>query len=122
MSRFQLVFLLVGLLFLILGWPLATRRVPPNRLYGLRVRATFADSHVWYDANAVAGRDMMALGLTIVILVLLPLRIRLQEDVYAAVGGAFIGVGALLLTFRGWRTANRMLRTTKENSPNETLT
>lgn len=61
---------------------------------------------------------MMALGLTIVILaILLPLTIRLPEDVYAAVGGAFIGVGALVLTFRGWRTANRMLRRINGSSP-----
>src|SRR3954471_22189475 len=101
MSRFRLLFLLVGLLLLVLGWPLATRRVPPNGLYGLRVRATFADDRVWYDANALAGRDMMAFGLAIVILaILLPLRIHLQEDVYAAIGGAFLGVGALVLTFR----------------------
>lgn len=38
-----LVFPALGLLLAALGWPMATRRVPPNRWYGLRVPATFAD-------------------------------------------------------------------------------
>ncbi len=39
----QTMFPLVGLLLIGLGWPMAARRVPPNRWYGLRVPATFAD-------------------------------------------------------------------------------
>ena len=63
----QTMFPVVGLLLIALGWPMAARRVPPNRWYGLRVPATFADEQVWYVANAVAGRDMMALGALIVV-------------------------------------------------------
>lgn len=39
----------------------------PNRWYGLRLPATFADEQVWYDANAVGGRDMMLLGAVLVV-------------------------------------------------------
>jgi hypothetical protein len=53
----ELLFPVLGLLLVVLGWPMAARRVRPNRWYGLRVPATFADEQVWYDANAVAGRE-----------------------------------------------------------------
>lgn len=62
MPRHEMMFVGIGLLSLILGVPLAQRRVRPNRWYGLRLPATFADETVWYDANAATGRDMMALG------------------------------------------------------------
>jgi uncharacterized membrane protein len=66
----ELLFPVLGLLLLALGWQMAARRVHPNRWYGLRVPATFADEKVWYDANAVAGRDMMILGSAIVVVAL----------------------------------------------------
>jgi uncharacterized membrane protein len=123
MLHLQLVFLLSGFLFIVLGWPLARRRVPPNRLYGLRVPATFADIRVWYDANALAGRDMMGLGVaTVLLAILLPLSMRLAESMYAGVCGVFIGIGALIMTFRGWRRANRMLRARNASSGVEAST
>jgi uncharacterized membrane protein len=67
----QFLFPLLGLLLIALGWPMATRRVPPNRWYGLRVPATFADKTVWYDANAVTCRDMTGLGVIITPIALL---------------------------------------------------
>jgi hypothetical protein len=39
---YQVLFPVLGLLLLVLGWPLAARRVRRNRWYGLRVPATFA--------------------------------------------------------------------------------
>ena len=46
----ELLFPVVGALLALLGWPLAARRIGPNRWYGLRVPATFADRRVWFDA------------------------------------------------------------------------
>jgi uncharacterized membrane protein len=107
----QLLFPLLGLLLVALGYPIATRRVRPNRWYGLRVPATFADEKVWYDANAVAGRDMMGLGalVTAVALVLLHLA-DLETETYTGVSAAILAVGSLILALRGWRVANRFLR------------
>ncbi|HYC33983.1 MAG TPA: SdpI family protein [Gemmatimonadales bacterium] len=106
-----LLFPAVGLLLVVLGWPMAIRRVPPNRWYGLRVPATFADERVWYEANAVAGRDIMALGTAVVVVALaLPRLIALPEVVYAVICSGLLGVGSLVLAVRGWRLANRMLR------------
>jgi hypothetical protein len=107
----QLLFPLLGLLLIMLGWPLAARRVRPNRWYGLRVPATFADPTVWYDANAITGRDMVGLGmLVLAIALVLPYLSNLRRDTYAGVCGGILGLGSLLLSVRGWRLANRLLR------------
>jgi hypothetical protein len=107
----ELLFPLLALLLIGLGWPLATRRVRPNRWYGLRVPATLADETVWYEANAVTGRDMVALGaVVLVIAVVLPHATRLRGDTYAGFCAGVLGLGSLVLTLRGWRLANRLLR------------
>jgi uncharacterized membrane protein len=107
----ETLFPLMGLLLLALGWPLARRRVRPNRWYGLRVPATFADERVWYDANAASGRDMMILGAGLSIFALaLPAVFQPSESAYAGACAAVLGVGSLALGVRGWRLANRLLR------------
>jgi uncharacterized membrane protein len=107
----ELLFPALGLLLVVLGWPMATRRVRPNRWYGLRVPATFADEHVWYEANAAAGRDMMALGAVLVLVALvLPRLTGLPDSTYAGVCAGILGLGSLVLAVRGWRMANRLLQ------------
>ena len=106
-----LLFPVLGLLLLVLGWPMAARRVRPNRWYGLRIPATFADATVWYDANAVAGRDMMILGAVLLVVALaLPHLPGFPESAYGGVCAGLLGVGSLVLAVRGWRLANRLLR------------
>jgi uncharacterized membrane protein len=107
----ELLFPVLGVLLAALGWPMAARRVRPNRWYGLRVPATFADEQVWYDANAVAGRDMMVLGAVLAAVSLaLPRLTGLRGSPYAAVCAAILGVGSVVMAVRGWRLANRLLR------------
>jgi uncharacterized membrane protein len=90
---------------------MAARRVRPNRWYGLRIPATFADEKVWYDANAVAGRDLMVLGAAIlVVAVVLPRVVRISDSSYGAVCAALLVVGSIASTVRAWRLANRLLR------------
>jgi uncharacterized membrane protein len=107
----ELLFPVLGLILVALGWPMATRRVRPNRWYGLRVPATFADEKVWYEANAVAGRDMMILGWAIVVVALVLPRVSgFPVSAYAGVCAGMLGVGSLVLAVRGWQLANRLLR------------
>jgi hypothetical protein len=101
----------LGLLLMALGWPMASRRVRPNRWYGLRIPATFADERVWYEANALSGRDLMALGALVLVLALvLPRVAGLPSELSALACSGVLGAGALILTVRGWRFANRLLR------------
>jgi uncharacterized membrane protein len=111
------LFVGLGLFLLGLSWPLAFRRIQPNRWYGLRVPATFADQRVWYEANALTGREMMTLGavLTFVALIL-PVVVPVSESAYTGICAALLGLGSLVLSVRGWRAANRMLREFKQQA------
>ena len=51
-----------GLLLIVLAVPLWLRRIPPNVVYGVRFRATLADSATWYAINAIAGRNLVVIG------------------------------------------------------------
>ena len=57
-----------GLLLIALAIPLWVRRVPPNKLYGVRFRSTLADSETWYEINARAGRNLVGIGAGYVLL------------------------------------------------------
>lgn len=55
-------FVLTGVLFVVLGIPMATGRVPPNRWYGFRTARTLASERVWYAANRLQGIDLCVAG------------------------------------------------------------
>jgi uncharacterized membrane protein len=109
--REQLLFAGIGIVSILVGLPLARRLVRPNRWYGLRVPATFADEHVWYEANAVAGRDLMALGtLLLLVALVLPRVVPVSVPAYAAICAVVLVIGATIGMIRAWRLANRLLR------------
>jgi hypothetical protein len=118
MPAAEIVYPCLGLLLSLLGWPLAARRIARNRWYGLRVPATFADTQVWYDANALAGRDMVILGAVVFVVALaLPRTMNVTETAYTAACAGILGTGSLLLAIRGWRAANRLLRQRRLTDP-----
>lgn len=109
--RDQVLFAVVGLVSVVVGLPLARRIVRPNRWYGLRVPATFADEHVWYEANAVAGRDFMLLGAVLLLVALgLPRVVAISRPAYAMTCTVVLVIGSTICTVRAWRLANRLLR------------
>jgi uncharacterized membrane protein len=59
-----------GLILVAAGVPLMRRRVPPNRWYGVRLRATLADERVWYAVNERSGRDLIVVGVTVALVAL----------------------------------------------------
>lgn len=89
--------------------PLIRRRVKPNWWYGVRVRATFADEWVWYEANAASGRDLLAVGALIVVLALVLPLAGLSEDAYSLTLCAVAVVGTLVAAVVGIVRANRLL-------------
>lgn len=105
-----LFFMGVGVLLVGLAIPLIQRRVRPNALYGLRVPATLADEWVWYEANARTGRNLLRLGL-LMIVAPGPLRVltRTSDPSYSLAMAALLLVGVIALAAHGWHTANRLL-------------
>lgn len=101
-------FILLALAALYAGvaYPLVKRRVPPNKTYGLRSRATYADERVWYDANAAGGRDLMVLSAVFgLCAVALP-----NTDWGFGIAIALVLVGTLVMAVGGSLRASRMLR------------
>ena len=62
---------LAGIALIAAGAPLFFRMVPPNRWYGLRLNKTLSDRQTWYEANRVAGRNLILAGSAIVMTTLI---------------------------------------------------
>ena len=107
--RPDVVFIGIGILSLAAGLPMADRRVPPNRWYGVRIRETFADEHIWYEVNAQAGRDLALLGLA-VLAAAVGLAGVLPPPAYAGCLGGLLAAGAILMLARSVRLARRLWR------------
>lgn len=50
-----------------LAVPLMLRKVPRNRFYGFRSKATLRDERMWYDVNAYFGRGLFAASIVTVV-------------------------------------------------------
>jgi uncharacterized membrane protein len=100
-----------GLLLVVLAVPLIRRKVPPNGLYGFRVRQTLEHPEIWYPANEYAGRRLAWSGLiTSILATALYFVPSLTLDMYAlACLGAFSVTLALTIVqcFRYLRTLTR---------------
>jgi SdpI/YfhL protein family len=79
--------------------------IPPNRFFGLRIPATIRNESVWYDANALFGRHLVLLGLTMVALEFVPPWVRLTPVLGPIGWGGFFSIFAA-----DWRRANRWRR------------
>ena len=55
-------YFIAGLVLFAVGVPLLRGWVPRNRLAGFRTSKTLSNNRVWYEANRVAGRDLMIAG------------------------------------------------------------
>ena len=55
--------LVVDALFVLISIPLVLRKIGPNVVYGYRSRATLSDPALWYEANALFGRRLIAASL-----------------------------------------------------------
>jgi len=54
-----------GLVLFSAGVPLLRGWIPRNRWAGFRVPKTLSSDRIWYEANRVAGRDLMIAGVVV---------------------------------------------------------
>jgi hypothetical protein len=105
----HLAFPLLGLVSLVIGWPLARRRVAPNRWYGVRVASTLSTPVIWYEANAVCGDELVRMGLVLLVVsVALSFVPGLPDVGYVVICLAVFLVGSVRATARSLRTAKRL--------------
>ena len=94
----------------LIALPLALRKVPRNRLYGVRTRRTLADDRVWYETNAYGGRCLIiASAVTIVLVPPLGLT-SLPPDLLLLAGVAALVVPSLVAAVLAVRYAGRISR------------
>jgi uncharacterized membrane protein len=105
------MFIGLGILTVVIGLPLADRRVPRNRWYGVRTCATLEDEHVWYEVNALAGRDLAALGLLVIgLAIALSALAAAAPQAYALCCVGVFVAGTVVVTVRSLRLARRLRR------------
>ena len=99
-----------GIVLILIALPLLFRWVGPNRMYGLRVPATFADEWVWYEANSKSARDMCIVGIILIVLPFVWQAIPvIPRTAHVALTGMVTVTGIVIVAIVGWRRANRLL-------------
>jgi uncharacterized membrane protein len=84
MTTLLILYVASGALLMALSLPLLWGKIPPNGLYGFRVRATLEDPSIWYAANKFAATRLLWSGATFVVaaVVLYPIP-GISVDVYS---------------------------------------
>jgi len=92
----MMMYVAAGVLLALLAIPLILGRVPPNRFYGFRVRATLENRKLWYSVNQYAGWRLLIVGMSAIFAAVAFSRIPgIGVDAYAM---ACLGVVAAGLT------------------------
>jgi hypothetical protein len=115
------VFLGCALITIAFARPLILRRVPPNQIYGLKLKATYADEWVWYEANEASGRDALWWALLQIAAVIVPplflrpaswttTNLDRAGVVYLIINLIVCVAGAIAICILGAIRANRLLR------------
>jgi hypothetical protein len=67
MVALLITFISSGLLLSVVSVPLILERIPPNGLYGFRVKKTMENPEIWYPVNKYAGKRLLLAGLLLVL-------------------------------------------------------
>jgi len=62
MNEVSIDYFIAGLVLFGAGVPFLRGWIPRNRWSGFRVPKTLSSDRIWYEANRVAGRDLMIAG------------------------------------------------------------
>jgi hypothetical protein len=62
-----ILFTVSGLVLAGISIPLVLGKIPPNGLYGFRVKKTMENPDIWYPVNAYSGKWLLATGLCMVL-------------------------------------------------------
>lgn len=61
-------YLALAIILVLIGIPLANRKIPPNKWIGYRTAATRANEKLWYQVNEALGKALLRWGIPIVFL------------------------------------------------------
>ena len=101
----------LSLLIMVVGLPLARRKVPMNRVYGIRIPKSFASEANWYAINAYGGRQFMLWSLLPLLAGCACFFVRLDavgRDIGPLLGGAPAMLACLLAVIQSLRFARKL--------------
>ena len=107
MTALLVTYIASGLLMSGLALPLMWRKIPPNHLYGFRVRQTLENEAVWYSVNEFSAKRLLWVGLVTVAAAIVLFFVTTRVDLYAAAISAVMLGGlavCLIQSFRFLRT------------------
>ena len=61
------LFIISGAVLVVLSVPMIMGKIPPNGLYGFRVKKTMENPDIWYPVNAYSGKWLLVAGLGLVL-------------------------------------------------------
>lgn len=109
-SYFIFLFIVIGGVFIALGYPLKQGRVPPNYFYGFRTPRTLSNEKIWYPVNRILGIDMIRGGAVIIAVSLVMLALRSSvtpETAVIVIVAAMIAV-AVFMAIHGFAVLRKM--------------
>ncbi|MFA5164570.1 MAG: SdpI family protein [Candidatus Omnitrophota bacterium] len=95
-ASFIAINLVMGLLFIALGIPLAKRKIPMNYWYGFRLPKAFKSPELWYEINAYGGRQMVIWSVPVLVTAIACFLIPVRDDTHPAIV-VFLGGGSSTL-------------------------
>jgi uncharacterized membrane protein len=66
MTVLMVTFVTIGIVLAAVCIPLILERIPPNRLYGFRVRKTLEYPEIWYPVNKYGGARLLMSSLLLI--------------------------------------------------------
>jgi hypothetical protein len=100
-----------AILFLVAGFPLATRGIAAHSAYGFRSADTDGDDEIWYMANAAIGRELVLTAGVDLILLIVAIVYWGDETAQSALGIAVVLIsigGAIYAVAKGLMTARAL--------------
>ena len=70
MAALMIMYLVSGVLLIALSIPLIRGKIPPNGLYGFRVKRPLEDPRIWYPVNRYGGKWLLVTGVWIIFIAL----------------------------------------------------
>jgi hypothetical protein len=67
MIALEIMFVVSGMVLAAICVPLILGRIPPNGLYGFRVRKTIEHPEIWYPVNKYAGQRLLISSLLLIL-------------------------------------------------------
>lgn len=112
-----------SVLVIALGVPPMQRKIAQNRLYGYRTQATLRDVKLWYHVNEKTGRDLVFVGLGVLVWLGIASWRHFSPDITLIVGLSLLVGGVVAMALHGgvlirrWQAEKELLGDDSPRAP-----